>query len=286
LNLPPIRESTYPTPVDLINRRSGSRAPASAPPAGNVAVREANVAGVPCVICEPPGPTGVALYFHGGGYRLGSAAASTAFGCRLAAATNRSVVVLDYRLSPECPFPAGLTDAAAVYEHVLTEPKPPLLIGDSAGGGLAAALTVAAAGCGLPAPVALILMSPWLDLSCGAQTFVSRAASDQLFSLAAAREAAAMYLQGHDPGDPLVSPLRADLASWPPVLLMASTEEVLLQDSVTFAALLALAGNDLACWFRKGVPHAWPAVFPDLPETSMALATVATFTQRLAGSGS
>jgi acetyl esterase/lipase len=195
------------------------------------------------------------------------------------------VVVLDYRLAPEYPFPAGLTDAAAVYEHVLAAAKPPLLIGDSAGGGLAAALTVAAAGCGVPAPVALILMSPWLDLSCRAETFDSRAASDQLFSLAAAREAAAMYLQGHDPGDPLVSPLRADLPSWPPVLLMASTDEVLLEDSVTFAGVLARAGNELDCWFRNGVPHAWPAVFPDLPETSMALATVATFTQRLARSG-
>jgi acetyl esterase/lipase len=237
------------------------------------------------VICSPPDNAGAALYFHGGGYRLGSAAASTAFGCRLAAATNRSVFVVDYRLAPEYPFPAGLTDAAVVYEHVLAEARPPLLIGDSAGGGLAAALTVAAAGCGLSAPIALILMSPWLDLSCAARTFVSRAASDQLFSLAAAREAADMYLQGHDPGDPLVSPLRADLASWPPVLLMASTGEVLLQDSVAFAEVLALAGNDLACWFRKGVPHAWPSVFPDLPETSMALAAVETFTRRLAEPG-
>jgi acetyl esterase/lipase len=255
------------------------------PPAGNVAVREAHVAGVACVICEPPDRSGVALYFHGGGYRLGSAAGSTAFACRLAVATNRSVVVLEYRLAPEHPFPAGLTDAAGVYEHVLGEAKPPLLIGDSAGGGLAAAVTVAAAGGGFPAPVGLILMSPWLDLSCRAETFSSRAASDQLFSLAAAQEAAAMYLQGHDPGDPLVSPVRAELDGWPPVLLMASTGEVLLQDSVTFAGMLALAGNDLACWFSKGVPHAWPAVFPDLPATTMALAAVETFTQTLAEPG-
>jgi acetyl esterase/lipase len=212
---------------------------------------------------------------------MGSAAASTAFASRLARATRRLVMVVEYRLAPEHPFPAGLTDAAAVYEQVLRTSDAPLLLGDSAGGGLAAALTVAAAGTGLPPPAALVLLSPWLDLSCTAPTFQSRAATDQLFSLGAAREAATMYLQGHDAVDPLTSPLRAELAEWPPTLLMASTDEVLLQDSISFAALLALSGNDLTCWFRRGVPHAWPAVFPDLPESTMALAAVEAFASRL-----
>jgi acetyl esterase/lipase len=281
-NLPPLRESTYPTPVELTNRRNAGRSLAGALVASEVAVREESLAGVPCVICDPPTPVGAALHYHGGGYRLGSAVNSAAFASRLAQATGRTVISVEYRLAPENPFPAGLTDATAVYEEVLAESAPPFLIGDSAGGGLAAALTVAAAQAGLPAPGALILMSPWLDLSCQAETFVSRAATDQLFSLAAAQEAAAMYLQGHDPADPLVSPIRAELSGWPPALLMASTDEVLLQDSVTFAAVLALTGNDdLTCWFRRGVPHAWPSVFPDLPETAMALTTVEAFSRRL-----
>jgi acetyl esterase/lipase len=282
-NLPDFRESTYPTPIELTDRRRASRGLGGASPAGSVTVRKANVAGVPCVVCDPTDSSGVALYYHGGGYRLGSAANSTAFAARLADATHRTITVVDYRLAPEQPFPAGLADAAAVYEHVLAQSGAPFLVGDSAGGGLAAALTVAAARSGFPAPEALILMSPWLDLSCSAGTFASRAATDQLFSHAAAREAAAMYLQGHDPGDPLVSPLRADLDRWPPVLLMASTAEVLLQDSITFAAVLALAGNELTCWFPNGVPHAWPAVFPDLPQTATALAAVETFAKRITG---
>jgi acetyl esterase/lipase len=279
--LPSLRESDYPTPVDLTNRRQAGRGLLGPALGAAVTVEEATVGGVPCVICNPPDPSGSAVYFHGGGYRLGSAANSAAFASRLASATARTVIVVDYQLAPEHPFPAGLTDAAAVYEHVLAESEPPFLIGDSAGGGLAAALTVVAAQSGFPAPAALILMSPWLDLSCRAGTFVSRAETDQLFSLASAQEAAAMYLQGHDPADPLVSPLLADLGGWPPALLMASTEEVLLQDSIAFAGVLVLAGNDLTCWFRRGVPHAWPAVFPDLPETTMALAAVETFVEGL-----
>jgi acetyl esterase/lipase len=194
---------------------------------------------------------------------------------------RRTVVVPDYRLAPEFPFPAGLTDAAGVYADVLADAEPPILVGDSAGGGLAAALTVAAANSGMPAPGALVLMSPWVDLSCGAGTFLSRAPTDELFSLEAAQEAAAMYLQGHDAADPLVSPVRAELDRWPATLLMASTEEVLLQDSVTFASKLALAGTDLTCSFRTGVPHAWPAVFPDLPDSITALEAIETFTKRL-----
>jgi acetyl esterase/lipase len=223
----------------------------------------------------------MALYFHGGGYRLGSAANSTAFASRLVGATQRTVIVPDYRLAPEHPFPAGLTDVAAVYEESGVESEPPFLIGDSAGGGLAAALAVAVANSELPAPSALILMSPWLDLSCSAGTFASRAKTDELFSLAAAREAATMYLQGHDPADPLVSPIRAELNYWPPTLLMASTDEVLLQDSISFAAVLALAGTDLTCCFRNGVPHAWPAVFPDLADSILALTSIEAFTRRL-----
>jgi acetyl esterase/lipase len=234
------------------------------------------------VVCEPPRPRGVLTYFHGGGYRLGSAAQFTPFAARLAGATGSRVVVVDYRLAPEHPFPAALHDAAHVYEQVLAESgEPPVAAGDSAGGGLAAALTVACARAGVPVPRALVLMSAWLDLRCVADSYTSRAVTDRLFSYEAARQAADQYLQGHDPGDPLASPLLADLAPFPPALLLAGTDEVLLDDTVAMASGLARARVPTATRFERDVPHAWPSVFPDRPESAAALEAIAEFVRRL-----
>jgi epsilon-lactone hydrolase len=276
--LPAERISSYPTPADLLLRRSGA---ASAPPVGStagVSVRDVIFGGVPCVVCEPARPLHTALYFHGGGYRLGSADRSTPFATRLADAMEATVVVVDYRLAPEHPFPAALHDAAGVYDHIVGDHNDaPLVIGDSAGGGLAAALVVAAATAGIEAPSAFVAMSPWLDLTCTATTFISRASSDQLFSLEAAQQAADMYLQGHVATDPLASPLLAEPELWPRTLVYASTDEVLLEDSVTFTSRLAQAGVAVSARFQPGVPHAWPAVMPDLAEAAAVVQAIGRF---------
>ena len=134
--LPALRRSTVPTPDDLAARRAAGGTgpwPSGVP---DVELIEARYGDVPCVVCQPPAPRGVLLYFHGGGYRLGSAAMFTPFAARLAAATGAGVVVVDYRLAPEHPFPAALHDAASVYEQILGgSDQPPFVIGDSAGAG-------------------------------------------------------------------------------------------------------------------------------------------------------
>jgi epsilon-lactone hydrolase len=275
--LPDLRESTYPTPAHLVARRNMGASVEPVPTAANVVVRDVEYGGVPCVVCEPSESQGIALYFHGGGYRLGSALRSTPFATKLARATKRVIIVVEYGLAPERPFPAGLRDAAAVYGSLLDRNERVAAFGDSAGGGLAAALVVAAAKDGLPLPTALVLMSPWLDLTCQSATYTSRAGSDQLFSLASAEEAAAMYLQGHDPADPLASPGLATLAAWPPALIFASTDEVLVQDSIALTSMLALAGTPVTSYFESGVPHAWPAVFPDLPASHRAVEGISRF---------
>ncbi|MEW2355714.1 alpha/beta hydrolase fold domain-containing protein [Spirillospora sp. NPDC029432] len=275
--LPEQRRSTVPTPDDLAALRAAAGA-AAPPEIPGVEVTGVRYGDVPCVVCAPPRPRGVLTYFHGGGYRLGSAALFAPFAARLAAATNSRVVAVDYRLAPEHPFPAALHDAMTVHERVLAEGgPPPAAVGDSAGGGLAAALVAACPRARVAVPRALVLASAWLDLRCTAGSYGSRAASDRLFSHAAARQAAGQYLQGHDPADPLASPLLADLAGFPPTLLLASTDEVLLDDTLTMASALARARVRTALDIQRGVPHAWPSVHPDRPESAAALETIARF---------
>jgi acetyl esterase/lipase len=284
--LPALRPSTFPTPADLTARRDGMAALPAADPVPGVETVDLVVGGVPCVVCEPPSPRASLVYFHGGGYRLGSAAFSTPFGARLAAAASARVTVVDYRLAPEHPFPAALHDAAAVHAALLEDGGPaPIAVGDSAGGGLAAALAVAATRAGLPGPRGLVLMSPWLDLTCTAGSYASRAATDELFSLDSAQQAADLYLQGHDPRDPLASPLLAELASFPPTLLMASSDEVLVEDGAVLASGLALAGVPVLASFEKGQPHAWPAVFLGTPASAAALEAIARFVDGLCDQG-
>jgi acetyl esterase/lipase len=218
------------------------------------------------------------VYFHGGGYRLGSAERSTPFAARVAATLATTVVVVDYRLAPEAPFPAALHDAAAVYDSLLDAHGDDIVvIGDSAGGGLAAALAVAADQSGIAAPSALILLSPWLDLTCSAGTYASRADTDKLFSHQAARQAADMYLQGHDPTDTLASPNLAVLKSWPPSLVLASTDEVLLGDSLAFTSTLASANTPVVACFVPGVPHVWPTIDAGDPRSAAAIETMGLF---------
>jgi acetyl esterase/lipase len=192
------------------------------------------------------------------------------------------VVVVEYRLAPEDPFPAGLHDATAVYGHLLDEGHQTVIAaGDSAGGGLAAALAVAAAQSDIPLPAGLVLMSAWLDLTGTAGTYQSCAESDELFSLASAQMAAELYLQGEDPRHPLVSPALTSMDAWPPALVLASTGEVLLQDSIEFTSTVALGGGSVTAVLEHGRPHAWPAVFPDLPESAAALSVIGAFYARL-----
>jgi acetyl esterase/lipase len=239
------------------------------------------IAGVACVVCRPTAPTSTMVYLHGGGYRVGTARAWTSFGSRLAAAAHTQVVLVDYRLAPEHPFPAAIYDAAAVYDAVQSAHVGPLLVaGDSAGGGLAAALAVAAGIAGATPPDGLILISPWVDLTLTSDTFATRAESDQFFPLESAKDAAELYLQGVDPREPLVSPLMADFSDFPPTLVFAGGAETLLGDGLNLATRMVEAGVSVEGHFPAGMQHVWPTLYPDLPESADAVAAISRFIQR------
>jgi acetyl esterase/lipase len=248
--------------------------------AGDASIRHERrtIGGVPCMVCTPDDPNGVVVELHGGGYRLGSASAWRPFGSRLAAACGAQVVLVDYGLAPEQPFPNALHDVLGVLGSVCASagPQRVVVMGDSAGGGLALASVLAARKAGLTV-AGTILLSPWLDLRNTADTFQSCAASDASFSLQAARDAAQTYLQGWSPDDPPASPLLGELDAAPPTLILVSGAEVLLRDSVELASRLATAGRSVDLHVFPDEPHVWPVLAPDTQSARRALGLVAAF---------
>jgi len=275
--LPALRQG-QPAPAALTERRAmtaGSRKDLPVEP--GVTVVEKEHAGVPGLECSVPSAKRTILHLHGGGYRMGEPAMWIPFGAWLAKLAQARVVLPHYRLAPEHPFPAAIHDGVAVYEALLKS-GPVLLSGDSAGGGLAAAITVAVLGRANPPGV--VLISPWLDLTVEAATYATRSSTDKLFSKEAAKEGSGQYLQGHSAKDPLASPLFADLKGFPPTLILAGGDEVLLGDSLAFAARLGEAGATVEAHFVAGMQHVWPTVFPALPESVAAMDAIARFARK------
>jgi acetyl esterase/lipase len=265
-------------PPDLVERRALiGGADDQQVIADGVTADETEIGGVPCVVCAPASAAHTLVYFHGGGYRLGTARGWRTFGSSLAGAASTRVVLVDYPLAPERPFPAALRDAIAVYDAVSGDGGPVYVGGDSAGGGLAAALTVACLQRGVAVPTGLVLISPWVDLSLTAGTFESRAETDIMFPKASAADAAELYLQGHDAHDPLVSPQFADVAGFPPTQLFVGGQETLLDDSLEFAARLARAGGAVELVVAPDQQHVYPDLNPDRDAGRAAHAAIVRF---------
>ena len=266
--LPPLREG-HPADAELLERRIRAGGAQSAPEYEQV------IGGVRCLLVSPPVANRTILYFHGGGYRMGSPVAWLPYVTRLAEAAGANVVLPFYRLAPEAPFPAALHDAVAVYRG-LSERGGVVLAGDSAGGGLALALGVAASRAGRAA-AGIVLVSPMLDFAASADTYESRAGRDLLFSRQAVQDCAALYLQGHPVDDPLVSGIHADPQNVPPALLLVGGDEVLLGETLCFAERLARADRAVTLHVAPGMGHVWPMMAPDSAEATDAVAVIATF---------
>jgi len=190
-------------------------------------------------------PTGASrgsvLHMHGGAFRIGCPEQIGPFARDLAQACAVEVICPAYRLAPEHPFPAGLNDGWAVLCALAQATAGPLILsGDSAGGGLAASLAALACQGGIVLK-GLALLSPWLDLAATDPAYTDNAATDPLFSVASARESAALYLQGHAATDPLASPLLGDMSGFPPTYINVGTGEVLAGDSRMFRERLEQA---------------------------------------------
>ncbi len=178
------------------------------------------------------------LYLHGGGYVVGSSKSHTKLAAQIGHAAQAQVWLPEYRLAPEHPSPAALEDIIAVYKALLAQgqnPKKLMIAGDSAGGGLSLSTAIALRDAGLPLPAALVLLSPWVDLSLSGSTIKTHATQDAMLSKNWLAWCANNYCGQKSVTDPTCSPLYADLTGLPPILIHVGTEEVLLDDAKRLA---------------------------------------------------
>ena len=245
-----------------------------------VRCRPVDVAGVPAAWIEAPDATlGVMLYLHGGAYSLGSVDTHRELIARLARATRRRALAINYRLAPENPFPAALDDTVAAYRWLLAQgisPERIVIAGDSAGGGLAIAALVALRDAGTPLPAAAVCLSPWLDLTLSGASVRTQAAADPILDAASLDRYARAYAADQPLNHPLLSPLFADLRGLPPMLLQAGAAEILFDDATRLAAAARAAGVAVTLQTWEGLFHVFQ-MFSFLPETARAVAQVAEF---------
>ncbi len=234
------------------------------------------------VAARDASPGNVVLHFHGGGYLIGSAKGSLEYASRLAAAVGGVCYTVDYRLAPEHPYPAAIDDAVCAYRALLARgiaASSILVSGESAGGGLALALVLALRTAGDPLPAGILAVAPFADLTVSGPSVRAFNGDDPAANRDLLTFMAASYFQGHEPTDPLVSPLFGDLAGLPPLFVTATQGEVLLSDATRLAGRAEKAGVDVTLRLVEDSVHVY-TIFPFLPETRSTMEEIALWAQR------
>jgi epsilon-lactone hydrolase len=221
-----------------------------------------------------PGARVVTYYLHGGGYVAGSPATYRTLTGAFARRCATRVFALDYRLAPEHRFPAAVHDAVAGYRWLLATGVAPhhiVVAGDSAGGGLAVSMLLTLRDEGTPLPAGAVLIAPWVDLA---------AERDLVAADRRERQIAQAYVGDRSLDHPLASSLYAELHGLPPLLIQASTSEMLRDDAIRLDAKARAAGVDSSLRLWDGVPHVWH-IFAGLRESREAFGDIADFVTRI-----
>ena len=243
--------------------------------------------GVPALRVTPGQPSdAVVFYLHGGGYVAGSAFGYRHLASAVATAARAAALVVDYRLAPEHPYPAAVQDAVNAYLWLLEGGTPPgkiIAAGDSSGGGLTMSLLLALRERDLPQPAGAVLMCPWVDLD-GRTQRPSREAP-VLFDPEQARRLASAYLDGQLADDPVLTPLRTDLAGLAPLLIQAASGDSVLQEAQLLAAHGRECGVGTAITVYPVPTHDFHAFWSFLPEAVKALDELGAFIREQTKSG-
>lgn len=231
------------------------------------------------------------LYLHGGGFVSGSAAFYLAMVAHLSAAARCAILLPDYRLAPEHPFPAGLEDCIAAYRWLSDNgpegPAPATAIcvaGDSAGGGLTLSVLLALRDQNLPLPQAGIALSPFADLTLSGESTRSEAELDPIMHPGCLPDFVRCYVKPEQVHDPLASPIFADYTGLPPLLIQVGEHEVIRDDSVRVAQKARAAGVEVTLEVWEGMFHVFQSHEPLLPEAKEAIEHIAEVVRATGGS--
>ncbi|MBY8999817.1 MAG: alpha/beta hydrolase [Candidatus Heimdallarchaeota archaeon] len=223
----------------------------------------------------------VIIYLHGGSYNAGSLRTHRGLAARIGKSANSLVLSLDYRLAPENPFPAAVTDVVLAYKWLIEkegfDPKKVMISGDSSGGGLVLSALLKIKEDQLPFPAAAICLSPWTDLANTGDSIKTKAKVEIMLTEEELKQSAEIYAKNEDVKHPLISPLYADLAGLPPILIQTGTAEMLLDDSIRFVhkAEEAKVLIELDLW--DNMFHVFQIFGNLIPESKKAIVKIGEF---------
>jgi monoterpene epsilon-lactone hydrolase len=225
----------------------------------------------------------IILYLHGGGYNVGSPNTHRELAANISMASGAKVLLPDYRLAPEHPFPSALEDAISVYRWLLDtglKGKNIAIVGDSAGGGLSIATSISLRDAGELLPASIDCLSPWTDLEMSGKSIKTHAEIDPMLNLQSLKIMASNYIGDADPRSPLISPIHADLKGISPLLIHVGSDEMLLDDSTRIAEKAKKAGVDITLKIYDQMWHAWHLNARLMPEAKNAIEELSSFIRK------
>jgi epsilon-lactone hydrolase len=254
-------------------------------PPPEVEVRPVNAGGVPSLlVAQQADGAPTLLYLHGGGYVLGSAFGYRPLVGALAMAAGTGALAPEYRLAPEHPFPAALEDALRAYTWMLdrgTDPRRVIVAGDSSGGGLSVSLLLKLKEQALPMPGGAVLFCPGVDPTGAGLEEGARTDDEVRMALEQVRRSTEAYLAGHPLDDPIVSPLTADLAGLPPMLIQAASGDQHREGAQRLADRARAHGVDARLELYPVPTHDFQVFWSFLPEAADALHEAGRFAREI-----
>lgn len=267
--------------LERLRKGMGSR---REPADKDVKLTAVEVGEIPCEWVVAPGADSDVrlLYLHGGGFVSGSGGFYLALAAHLSAAARCAVLLPDYRLAPEHPFPAGLEDCVAAHQWLVAngptgpgKAKATFIAGDSAGGNLTLATLLLLRDRKLPLPAGGIPISPCTDFTLASESL--KTVDDPIISSRTMPEFRERYLGQTDPANPLASPVFGDYRGLPPLLIQVGEHEMLLDDALRAAKKARSDGLAVQLEVWPGMFHVFQSHEPLLPEARQAFEHIAEF---------